>query len=440
MELLRTFGQNAIQDIIPLDRDSCLELVNYALTLPPAEMELHFLGILGESEISANFITSFMKMRSDLQKEKVKPKQKILLEPEKKKNPKTAWKEPSSSTTKSSTKSTTTSELLDKKPKKEVPSAPKKKTLSSLKDIESALIDLDLNSSSLRFCNCMATKHPLFEVAPNCLNCGKIICIKEGLQPCSFCGYEILSVQDRLDMKHILQKEKEALKELPLKPRHKTKRITVSTTTPGSFWDNQTKAIEKIEKERKALEDKEAKEAEKIDADLAQAQERLDTLLSYQANGTERTKIIDRASDFEITQNNIWLSPLERALQLKKQQKQLRKYEDQKAQRSGRGTKVVEMVIKDGKATMVENNRYAKNEEDDKENNDMKSLESSIKLKQEINPNLAVWDYENDQKKWEKPIYMNSGKKPSANSVDLKSRIQFNTGGDNVDLVANMPV
>jgi len=37
-----------------------------------------------------------------------------------------------------------------------------------------------------QYCNCMATKHSLIT---NCLNCGHIICSKEGTGPCCYCGF-----------------------------------------------------------------------------------------------------------------------------------------------------------------------------------------------------------------------------------------------------------
>ncbi|TKA69859.1 hypothetical protein B0A55_08918, partial [Friedmanniomyces simplex] len=77
---------------------------------------------------------------------------------------------------------------------------------SALSDLDSAIRSLEiqtnpaLSSSAAedekRKCNCMATRHPILDIAPNCLNCGKIICVKQGLGPCTFCSTPLLSADD----------------------------------------------------------------------------------------------------------------------------------------------------------------------------------------------------------------------------------------------------
>ena len=62
---------------------------------------------------------------------------------------------------------------------------------------------------------------------------------------------------------------------------------------------------------------------------LAQARTHKDKLLAFQAQNARRTHIIDEAADFEtpITGQSMWASPVERAAQLKRQQKVLREQE-----------------------------------------------------------------------------------------------------------------
>jgi len=62
---------------------------------------------------------------------------------------------------------------------------------------------------------------------------------------------------------------------------------------------------------------------------LAAAKQHRDKLLSYQENNARRTKIHDEAADFETPTmgQNMWATPAERAMQLKKQQKVLREQE-----------------------------------------------------------------------------------------------------------------
>lgn len=66
-----------------------------------------------------------------------------------------------------------------------------------------------------------------------------------------------------------------------------------------------------------------------VEPSLVAAQQHRDKLLDYQAQNTRRTHIIDEVADFETPSagQNIWSSPVERAAQLKRQQKVLREQE-----------------------------------------------------------------------------------------------------------------
>ncbi|KAI9484307.1 putative zinc finger motif, C2HC5-type-domain-containing protein [Zychaea mexicana] len=69
--------------------------------------------------------------------------------------------------------------------------------------LEAALKELHIKASTeengeRRPCQCQATKHQLLTIAPNCLNCGKIICTVEGTGPCTFCGTPVLSKEQQV--------------------------------------------------------------------------------------------------------------------------------------------------------------------------------------------------------------------------------------------------
>ncbi|KAI8838078.1 hypothetical protein BC829DRAFT_493077 [Chytridium lagenaria] len=68
---------------------------------------------------------------------------------------------------------------------------------------------------------------------------------------------------------------------------------------------------------------------------LTKAQEQKERLLEYQRNSAVRSKVHDTASDFDYSNDssNIWLTPEERALALKKAQEQRKKEEDQRRRR-----------------------------------------------------------------------------------------------------------
>lgn len=510
---LRSYSTNAIGELLPVDKETCLEMVTYALNLPSDyDIQSHFLNLLGENDASFAFISKFIELKheEDIAVEKSKKKtankpsyiptqNKPTSIPTQNKQSKStnAWQAPAPATKPAtnrgrldSKKSTQVSELIDLKPSNQLSSSQakksKKKNVDNLKDIESALLDLEVSSLDLdlegsdyvkRVCNCMATRHPLFEVAPNCLNCGKIICSKEGLQPCSFCGKPLLSTKDKLEIISILKAEKDSLEtkqkniknksiqqqETPLGPKPKPKKIVFSSNVGENLWQAQEKALKQAEAERKKMQQKiEQEETEKkdleaqieemkrfervrdINPDLLQAQERLETLLNFQETGAERTKIIDRASDFEMPSSNSgssWLSPLERALHMKKQQKQLRKYEEEEKTRAGRGKKVVEMVIKNGKVQMVERTIVTHKEEDESE---IRQLESSLKeskISKESELAKNIWDYESDKNRWEKPVYVSSNAtNQDVIDVPIKQRVQIgDSRNDETDLVISLP-
>lgn len=101
---------------------------------------------------------------------------------------------------KKKTKSTSNNDLraaaiLTDKPKQE---KKKKKEMS----LETALKELNIQSDTKKRkpCSCQATKHPLLTVAPNCLNCGKIICTAEGVGPCMSCGSPVISEEQEASL------------------------------------------------------------------------------------------------------------------------------------------------------------------------------------------------------------------------------------------------
>jgi hypothetical protein len=201
---------------------------------------------------------------------------------------------------------------------------------TALTDLESAIRELEIQTNpslsltseqnARRRCNCMAQRHPLLEAAPNCLNCGKIICVKEGLGPCTFCGSPLLSSEEIQSMIRILREERGKEKMEVNNASHKRADVakaprpfssshlaTPVTSTPASSAPSSDSESEK----------------------LVAAKQHRDKLLAFQNQNARRTRIHDEAADFETPTagQNMWASPAERALQLKKQQKVLREQE-----------------------------------------------------------------------------------------------------------------
>ncbi|KAK6338540.1 hypothetical protein TWF730_002603 [Orbilia blumenaviensis] len=235
-----------------------------------------------------------------------------------------------------------TSDLLSKKkpskPKATTVSVPANTTMrapsSTLSDVSSALRSLELqtnptlaNTHTLpvekRRCNCSGRKHELLLAAPNCLRCGKIICIKEGLAPCTFCGYDLISSEDMEAMRRVLReeqsKEKMNAHNAGQRKAETTKLTAVyaSKVNPsaggGNYLSGPTPAIA----------------ASTSSSALASAMEQRDKLLGFQSSSAKRTKIIDQAADWETPDSgvNMWATPQERALQLREQQRKMRELE-----------------------------------------------------------------------------------------------------------------
>ena len=185
---------------------------------------------------------------------------------------------------------------------------------STIQDLDSAIRALEVQTNpslsgdpASRRCDCLATRHPLLVAAPNCLNCGKIICVKEGIGPCTFCNHALLTPEDINSMIRSLRDERGKEKMDLNNATHRRPEVA-STTRPFTNSSQSTDAA---------------------DATLVRASQHRDRLLNYQSENARRTHIIDEAADFETPTagQSMWSSPVERAAQLKRQQKVLREQE-----------------------------------------------------------------------------------------------------------------
>ena len=159
-----------------------------------------------------------------------------------------------------------------------------------------------------RQCNCVAGRHPLLAAAPNCLSCGKVICVKQGLGPCTFCNSPLLSQQDIQAMIRELRAERGHEKQEANNQSKRRAEVASSSSSPGP-----TSTAETTHEKH-----------------LNQARAHRDRLLAYQAENAQRTTLHDEAADFDadpIRGISPWASPLERAKKLKQQQALLREQE-----------------------------------------------------------------------------------------------------------------
>ncbi|KAL5119023.1 hypothetical protein ACEQ8H_003152 [Pleosporales sp. CAS-2024a] len=196
---------------------------------------------------------------------------------------------------------------------------------TALNDLESAIRALEIQTNPTlssqddkkRKCNCMATRHPLLDAAPNCLNCGKIICVKEGIGPCTFCNTPLLSSGEIQDMVRVLRDERGKEKMAANNASQKRAHVSLAPrpfSTPRSTTPMSSNPASDVDSESEKL---------------AKAKQHRDKLLAFQAQNAKRTQVHDEAADFETTTAGLsmWASPQERAMQLKRQQKALREQE-----------------------------------------------------------------------------------------------------------------
>lgn len=208
---------------------------------------------------------------------------------------------------------------------------------TALSDLDSAIRSLEMQTnpslagtstadSDKRICGCMATRHPLLDMAPNCMSCGKIICVKEGLGPCTFCGSQLLSADEIQKVLRVLKDERGEERMKVNNAAHKRADVALGKAKAYTGRDFLAQASST---RSSPLSSQAATPAGSDDEANSKAKAHRDKLLGFQANNARRTQIHDEAADYDIPTagTNMWASPEERARQLKKQQKVLREME-----------------------------------------------------------------------------------------------------------------
>ncbi|RDW72634.1 C2HC5-type zinc finger protein [Aspergillus mulundensis] len=206
-------------------------------------------------------------------------------------------------------------------------------TTSNISDLTAAIAALEVSTNPTlggerRKCTCYGTLHPVFNAAPNCLNCGKIICSLEGLQPCSFCGRALLSNDEIQSMIRELRAERGQEK---MRAHNESQhRDGGPGMGPGSSS---------------------SQSPSKLDA----ARAHRDKLLQFQAQNAKRTRVVDEAADFETPSvaSTLWMTPSQRALALKKQQRIMREMEEKAKPEWEKKKTIMSLDIKGGRVRKV---------------------------------------------------------------------------------------
>ncbi|KAL7936477.1 hypothetical protein V8C35DRAFT_295593 [Trichoderma chlorosporum] len=191
---------------------------------------------------------------------------------------------------------------------------------TALADLDAAIRSLEITTNPTldkdtksRKCNCVAARHPLQAAAPNCLSCGKVICLKEGLGPCTFCGTPLLSSDEIQAMVRELKDERGREKMAANAAAHRRADVakTPAPFTPPRGVDTNAPSLSEA---------------------AAKARDHRDKLLNFQAQNAKRTTVRDEAADFDVSNamggmGSMWATPEERAKELKRQQKIMREME-----------------------------------------------------------------------------------------------------------------
>jgi len=208
-------------------------------------------------------------------------------------------------------------------------------TTSSIVDLTAAIAALELStnptlSTERRRCDCNASIHPLFTTAPNCLECGKIICALEGLQPCSSCDAPILSREQVNGMIRALKEERGV-------ERTATHNAGVAGGRSGGGTPMFGSSPDVSGDEGSAA---------------SRARAHRDRLLAFQRENAQRTKVHDEASDYDMTLTpgaTQWMTPTQRAAALKKQQQYIREMEEANRPEWEKKRTMMSLSVKNGK-------------------------------------------------------------------------------------------
>ncbi|KAI8331035.1 putative zinc finger motif, C2HC5-type-domain-containing protein [Chlamydoabsidia padenii] len=189
--------------------------------------------------------------------------------------------------------------------------------------LETALKELDINvnqGGKRKVCNCQATKHDLLTIAPNCLNCGKIICVMEGIGPCSFCGTPVLSKEQQISLIADAKKKRSEQKQQQHRQLQQERKAAKATSTTSGGYASKVSG----EIVSKYIFDQQVEDEQR-----QRAESHKEKLLEFQRTSAQRSTVIDQATDFTLPtdQSNPWLTQQERAMQLKKQQANMKRLE-----------------------------------------------------------------------------------------------------------------
>jgi hypothetical protein len=219
-----------VKELLPgLDAEPLQEAVKYSLSLSPDDTDRHWRSLLGSSPQAESFIKQLRERRQETNESSnihsPTPQRRTLSSMSSSSTrgilPAKTSRTPSPSKVLRITSNPPrkkgpgklTSELGKPKPKPQpvnpiAQAVEENRPLTELEEIDSAIQSITTPSKKRVPCGCFGTTHEVFPLAPNCLTCGRIICVAEGIGDCFYCGEELVSESQREELVKELRLER----------------------------------------------------------------------------------------------------------------------------------------------------------------------------------------------------------------------------------------
>ncbi|KAJ2665945.1 hypothetical protein IW148_001303 [Coemansia sp. RSA 1199] len=172
-------------------------------------------------------------------------------------------------------------------------------------------------------CECQASEHTLIT---NCLECGRIVCDKEGPGPCMCCGNNVDGPDQQLEQ-HMQNQAQSAASD--------------GAHVELSDDEYMALALQALKIDKQTASAQSLREAES----WVQATKRKERLLRFDRTAAQRTRLIDQSSDFDPNAIDKWMSPEEKA-HAEKLQSEQRSRDNEREARLKRGMRVLRLNFK----------------------------------------------------------------------------------------------
>src|SRR5277367_460071 len=315
------WAASQVKQLLPgLDGEPLTEAVKYSLTLSPEDTDRHWRSLLG----STPQIDSFLKQLRDRRHQPPPPPSNPTIHAPvpQKRIPHAPSMSPSTSRGLSSSADSSRTPSPSKilritnnptqrkkgpgkmtsdlgKPKRKPP-APnplslaieENRPLTDLEEIESAIQSITLSPRKRVACGCFGTKHDVYPIAPNCLFCGRIYCLNEGLGKCFFCGEELVDDTSKEELVKELKLERGVAK---TKAANEKIRKVKAGESRHRVWATKVGGREVVRTDESAGESDLGSGVVtpiSFDQGYLDAERKRDELLEFDRTFAERTKII----------------------------------------------------------------------------------------------------------------------------------------------------